>query len=83
MPAKILPNPGGDVVQDKPVDTDKKQGPGPLKSTPPSTRDSSRSESEDSLSRGREGAPVTAGAPERRELPPKLHSKFLRSGRVG
>ena len=76
MPAEIPPHPGGDLVQDGPVDTGIKQGPGPFKTTPPSPGDSSGSESE-----AREGAPATAGAPERRELPPKPRSKFPKSGR--
>ena len=73
MPAEILPDPGGDIVQDGPVDTGMKQGPGPLKTTPPSPGDSSPE--------AREGTPATAGAPGQRELPPKLCSKFPKSGR--
>ena len=62
MPAEILPDPGGDIVQDGPVDTGMKQGPGPLKSTPPSPGDSSGSESEDCLSRGKRRHPSDSGS---------------------
>ena len=36
MPTEIPPDPRGDLVQDGPVDTGIKQGPGLLKTTPPS-----------------------------------------------
>lgn len=62
MPAEIPPDPGGDLVQDGPVDTGIKQGPGPLKTTPPSPGDSSGSESEDCLSRGKRRRPSDSGS---------------------
>ena len=62
MPAEIPPDPGGDVVEDEPVDTGRKQGPGPLKSTPPSPGDSSGSESEECLPRGKRRRPSDSGS---------------------
>ena len=62
MPAEIPPDPGGDLVQDGPVDTGIKQGPGPLKTTPPSPGDSSGSESEDCLPRGKRRRPSDSGS---------------------
>ena len=62
MPAEISPDPGGDLVQDGPVNTGIKQGPGPLKTTPPSPGDSSGSESEDCLSRGKRRRPSDSGS---------------------
>ena len=62
MPAEILPDPGGDLVQDGPVDTGIKQGPGPLETTPPSHGDSSGSESEDCLPRGKRRRPSDSGS---------------------
>ena len=62
MPAEIPPGPGGDIEKGGPVDTGKKQGPGPLKSTPPSPGDSSGSESEDCLSRGKRRRPIDSGS---------------------
>ena len=62
VPAEIPPDPGGDLVQDGPVDTGIKQGPGPLKTTPPSPGDSSGSESEDCLSRGKRRRPSDSGS---------------------
>ncbi len=61
-PAEIPPDPGGDVVEDEPVDTGRKQGPGPLKSTPPSPGDSSGSESEECLPRGKRRRPSDSGS---------------------
>ena len=61
-PAEIPPDPGGDLVQDGPVDTGSKQGPGPLKTTPPSPGDSSGSESEDCLPRGKRRRPSDSGS---------------------
>ena len=62
MPAEIPPDPGGDLVQDGPANTGIKQGPGPLKTTPPSPGDSSGSESEDCLSRGKRRRPSDSGS---------------------
>ena len=61
VPTEIPPDPGGDLVQDGPVDTGIKQGPGPLKTTPPSPGDSSGSESEECLSRGKRRRPSDSG----------------------
>ena len=62
MPTEIPPDPRGDLVQDGPVDTGIKQGPGLLKTTPPSPGDSSGSESEDCLSRGKRRRPSDSGS---------------------
>ena len=62
MPAEILPDPGGDILKDGPVDTGKKQGPGPLKTTPPFPGDSSGSEREDCLSRDKRRRPSNSGS---------------------
>ena len=55
VPAEIPPDPGGDLVQDGTVDTGIKQGPGPLKTTPPSPVDSSLAPE------AREGAKIGEG----------------------
>ena len=62
MPAEIPPGPGGDIEKGGPVDTGKKQGPGPLKSTPPSPGDSSGSESGDYLFSGKRSDSGSSGA---------------------
>ena len=77
MPAEIPPDPGGDIVQDGPVDRGLAPSRPPL--PPPGIPPCRRVKT--AFPEAREGAPATAGAPERRELPPKPRSKSPKSGR--